>query len=316
MGSDGTGLGLSEFPERRTSHAPHNKIDFSDYVQAECNKNISAGKALICGTVDGIITNGADRIIYHPEKATCDAVGSIAVGIALKAAPKWLVVPAALIGGAGSALYLKDSADALSQVAPFLKSAEHDPIRARSEVAKRLGPLAVDGLFMVGLGGISAKATNKATKGWLHVGNRDIAGMGRLESESLIPAGKLKTFEFPFYDARTIFNPRGNAGESRTLYKDLPFKRTHFKDKNLRSLAVDDDTKFKMIRATKPSDSRLLERDGHTVIPIQKREFLGVGYSVLPSTSPKAKLYNNAKPSVVKINTPEGVGTGFIVRDD
>jgi len=313
---------------KRMCSIPTQERSLADEVWSMCRIASPAIGALMFGTADGVMTQGAKRIEENPSRAVYEGLGAAGLGVALKAAPKCIAVPAALIGGAGTMLFARDSYESVNKVIPALNNASSNPELARSNVASELGPVVFEGASMCAIGALSGLATSRINMKPTH-GLRELVNVRRTcASESATvaaPAKTLLSYKLPYLGIELLVGPGAfkAAIANRTFG---PIQRDAFqgaKELKLHSCnrLMKDGDRHRMVRNYDPAESQRASTSTHLAIPTLTRPFNGVRTEFTPRNRVEAKLYDGAKESIVRIrgtgvdNSTWG-GTGFVVSED
>jgi S1-C subfamily serine protease len=290
-------------------------------------RDITPGiSALLFGTVDGVIEHGFDKIRKAPSKAIVEGAGAIGLGVALKAAPRYISVPAAIVGGAGTMLFAGDACTALDRIAPVVADASDDPERARREVSKELGPVMFETMSIMALGAASATIIEQPVKPFI---SAQLRGFSRHQSNVHIgPRTELRAlnnYKLPVVDLR-YFGPSASSKQQLQAFGLRGLVRDGFNGaKELKFHPVfqltNDPAKHNLVRrfaSFRPLDPA---PQGYSRIPMLGREFNCVNLGLKPTSHPLSKIYEHAKDSVVHIqgrgqHGATWSGSGFVVSED
>lgn len=306
---------------------PARESPFADTAWSECASGAPGISALVFGTVDGI-KEQFDR--YSRGTISLPALelaGAVGLGVALNAAPKWLAVPAAVVGGAGSLQYLQEIQSTASRVLPALTERSSTPERTRKVVASEVGPLASETVCLAALALVSSGFTS-------HVAGRierpfKLLQIRRAKSHFEIGTesnlSDFRSYKLPHVDLR-YFAPT-SASHSRLHYFDVSkLRRNGFGENVTLKFSpyvqlTNDDAKHSLIKQFQSSHKWNSAPEGYVRVPILPRQYSNVALGFRPKTHADSRLYEFAKDSIVQVHGvgPDNQawsGSGFFVERD
>lgn len=297
-----------------------------DHVWKSCSRVAPEAAAFVFGTADGVLNNGTDRFEKQPSTMFTDTMGSIGIGLALKAAPKCISIPAAIAGGAGTMLFLNDAVRTVGDCVPIVERAPAAPDLARKQIANKLGPIAFESSLMLATGFLTGAATER-----IQQRPKMVSRFFKPEPSRMQSCGAESVHEYwigskPANDLSRVWAPGNSQRGHLALFRDLKVNRTAFGPGPLKLKTHLDPKTREAVRHADIGDfdPSIAERSSssiRTFIPTLTRSFTGIACIARPVNHTEAKLYRRAQESVVQITADKrdgwlSSGTGFVVSED
>ena len=271
---------------------------------------------LAAGVSDGVSKHGVQHLVDDPLGCSLSFAGGAALGVALNAAPKWISMPAAMLGGM-SVLKLGESAvkgmgvtmNALQQersrleaCAPAggeLDAAAAASSSARATIAEALGPVVVESLSMLAGAGVVCGAGRMLSRRAVAVPEKAAAPIEKLEIPALRMSAEL-SYKDPSY-----FFPQLTK-EAIAEFLNAPMSKTKLRAQFVR-YTIDTLGNDKLtINGVRVNHLRHDLGEDFVKMPVMERQYRRIMLSTRHKDDPLAKLYNDVRESVVKVDASNG----------